>query len=38
MYVHPTTLVRQISAAWVRNAFSGLLAAAILALLLILVP
>ncbi len=38
MSVHPTTLARQISATWFRNAFSGLLAALVLVFLLILLP
>jgi hypothetical protein len=38
MLVHPTALARQISAAWLRNAFSGLLAALVLVFLLILLP
>jgi hypothetical protein len=38
MSVHPTTLARHISATWLRNAFSGLLAAFVLVFLLILLP
>jgi succinate dehydrogenase hydrophobic anchor subunit len=38
MSVHPTTLARQMSATWLRNAFSGLLAVLILAFFLILLP
>jgi len=35
---HPASLARHISAAWLRNACSGLLAAAVLVLLLVLIP
>jgi hypothetical protein len=38
MSVQSATLVRHISSAWVRNAFSGLLAAAILVLFFALMP
>jgi hypothetical protein len=38
MSVHPTTLARQISAAWLRNASAGLLAALVLVFFLILLP
>jgi succinate dehydrogenase hydrophobic anchor subunit len=38
MSVHPTALARQISATWLRNAVSGLLAALVLVFLLILLP
>jgi len=37
MSVHPAILVHEISAAWLRNAFAGFLAALVLVLLLILV-
>jgi len=38
MSAQSTALARYISATWFRNAFSGLLAAAVLVLLLVLVP
>ncbi len=38
MSYHPTTLARQISTTWLRNACAGLLAAFVLAFFLILLP
>jgi hypothetical protein len=38
MSAHPTALAQQISATWLRNACSGLLAAFVLAFLFILLP
>jgi hypothetical protein len=38
MSAHSTVLVQDISAAWLRNAFGGSLAACVLILLLILLP
>jgi len=38
MSAHPTALARHVSATWLRNAFSGFLAALVLVFLLILLP
>jgi hypothetical protein len=38
MTAQPAALAEHISATWLRNAFSGLLAACVLAFLLILLP